>query len=86
MPLPWLSTLKTDLPDLANKNTEYLVTTSFPGGASGKESTCQSRRHKNRAQSLGGEDPLEGEMATHSGILAQKILWTEELGGIQSMG
>ena len=37
-------------------------------------------------QSLGWEDPLEKEMATHSGILAQKILWTEELGGIQSMG
>ena len=38
------------------------------------------------AQSLGQEDPLEKEMATHSGILAWKIPWTEELGGLQSMG
>ena len=37
-------------------------------------------------QSLGWEDPLEEEMATHSSILAQKIPWTEECGGLQSMG
>ena len=37
-------------------------------------------------QSLGWEDPLEKEMATHSGILAWKISWTEEPGGLQSMG
>ena len=36
-------------------------------------------------QPLSGEDPLDREMATHSGILAWKILWTEELGGLQSM-
>ena len=35
---------------------------------------------------LGWKDPLEKEMATHSGILAQKIPWTEEPGGLQSMG
>ena len=35
--------------------------------------------------SLGQEDPLEEEMATHSSILAWKIPWTEELGGLQSM-
>ena len=37
-------------------------------------------------QSLGQEDPLEEEMATHSSILAWKILSTEEPGGLQSMG
>ena len=37
-------------------------------------------------QSLGQEDPLEGEMATHFSILAWRILWTEEPGGLQSMG
>ena len=37
-------------------------------------------------QSLGWEDPLEKEMAIHSSILAWKIPWTEELGGLQSMG
>ena len=36
--------------------------------------------------SLGGEDGLEKEMATHSSILAWKIPWTEKLGGLQSMG
>ena len=36
--------------------------------------------------SLGREDPLEKEMATHSSTLAWKIPWMEELGGLQSMG
>ena len=35
---------------------------------------------------LGWEDPLEKEMATHSSILAWEILWTEEPGGLQSVG
>ena len=37
-------------------------------------------------RSLGQEDPLEKEMATHSSILAWRIPWTEDLGGLQSMG
>ena len=37
------------------------------------------------AQSLGWEDPLQKEMATHSSILAWEILWTKEPGGLQSM-
>ena len=39
-----------------------------------------------QVRSLGGEDPLEKEMATHSSILAWKIPWTEDPGGLQSMG
>ena len=39
-----------------------------------------------RVQSLGREDPLEKEMATHSSTLAWKIPWAEEPGGLQSMG
>ena len=39
-----------------------------------------------RVQSLGREDPLEKEMATHSSILAWKIPWMEEPGRLQSMG
>ena len=39
-----------------------------------------------QVQSLGQEDPLEKEMATHSSILACKIPLTEEPGGLQSMG
>ena len=36
--------------------------------------------------SLGQEDPLEKEMTTHSSILARRILWAEEPGGLQSKG
>ena len=39
-----------------------------------------------RLQSLGWEDPLEKEMVTQSSILAWRIPWTEELGGLQSTG
>ena len=39
-----------------------------------------------QVRSLGQEDPLEKEMAIHSGILAWEIPWTEEPGGLQSMG
>ena len=39
-----------------------------------------------QVQSLGQEDPLEKEMITHSSILAWRIPWTEESGGLQSMG
>ena len=35
-----------------------------------------------QVQSLGGEDPMEKEMATHSSVLAWKIPWTEEPGGL----
>ena len=39
-----------------------------------------------QVQSLGREDPLGEEMATHSSILAWRIPWTEKPGGLQSMG
>ena len=39
-----------------------------------------------QVRSLGWEDPLEKEMATHFSILAWRIPWTEEPGGLQSMG
>ena len=39
-----------------------------------------------QVQSLSWEDPLEEEMATYSSTLAWKITWTEEPGGLQSMG
>ena len=41
---------------------------------------------ENQIQSLGREDPLEKGMATHSSILGWRIPWTEEPGGLQSMG
>ena len=41
---------------------------------------------RDAVRSLGQEDSLEEEMATHSSILAWRIPWTEEPGGLQSMG
>ena len=55
----------------------------LPRWLSGKESTCQVETW---VQSLGWEDSLEKEMATHFSILAWKIPWTKEPGGLQSMG
>ena len=43
-------------------------------------------KQETRVRSLGQEDPLEEGMATHSSILAWRIPWTEEPGGLQSMG
>ena len=43
-------------------------------------------KQETRVRFLGWEDPLEKEMAPHSGILAWEIPWTEEPGGLQSMG
>ena len=55
----------------------------FPGGSDGKESAAMQ---ENWVQFLGWEDPLEKGMATHYGILAWEIPWTEEPGGLQFMG
>ena len=55
----------------------------LPWWLSGKESTCNTR---DVGQSLGREDPLEKEMATHSSVLAWEIPWTEEPGGLQFIG
>ena len=54
-----------------------LVVKHLPASAGDKEM---------RVRSLGQEDPLEKGMATHSSILAWRIPWTEEPGGLQSVG
>ena len=51
-----------------------------------KNLTAHPGETKDLIQSLGGEDPLEEGMATHSSILAWRILWTEEPGGLLSVG
>ena len=58
----------------------------LPRWHSGKKSTSVQGTQKTWVWSLGQEDPLEEEMATCSSILAWKITWTEEPGGLQSMG
>ena len=52
----------------------------FPGRSHGKESTCNAG---DPGSIMGGEDPLEEEMAPHSSILACRIPRTEEAGGLQ---
>ena len=51
-----------------------------------KEDEMAGWHHQLERQSLGQEDPLEEEMATRSSILAWRIPWIEESGGLQSMG
>ena len=58
----------------------------FPGGTSGKNPPANAGDRRDKVQSLGWEDPLEEGMATHSSILAWRILWTEEPGGLRSIG
>ena len=55
----------------------------FLGGSAVKNTPAMQ---ETRIGSLNWEDPLEEEMSTHSSILAWKIPWTEEPGGLQSMG
>ena len=56
----------------------------FAGGTSGKEHACQCRRQEMWVWSLSGKTPLEEGRAAHSSILAWRIPWTEEPGGLQS--
>ena len=59
--------------------------TGFPGDSVVKNLPANQEMQETQVQSLGWEDPLE-EMATHSSILAWKITWTVEPGGLQSLG
>ena len=57
----------------------------FPSGSVKKHPPAVQEMQETWVPSLGREDPLEKGMATHSSILAWKIPWTEEPGGLQSM-
>ena len=65
------------------RNIYWVLLWDFPGGSDGKASVYNE---ETLVRSLGGEDLLEKEMATHSGILARKIPRMEEPGRLQSMG
>ena len=58
----------------------------LPIGTSGEELACQCRKDKAWVPSLGGDDPLEKGMATHSSILAWRIPQIEEPGRLQYIG
>ena len=62
-------------------NSPWLMERRASQVARGKESACQYRRWK---RSLGREDPLEKDTASHSRIRAWEIPWPEEPGGLQS--
>ena len=66
----------------------YFKVWSFPFGASLVAQMVKNLpvMKETWVQSLAGDDPLEEGMATHSSILAWKIPWTEEPGGLQSIG
>ena len=58
----------------------------FPSGSVVKNLPAMQEPQEIQVRSLDWEDPLEEEMATHSSILVRNIPWTEEPGGLQSMG
>ena len=68
---------------LVNKNPDIYQRIGFLGGPLVKN---LPGTQETRLQSLGQEDPLEKEMATHSSILAWEIPWTEKPDRLQSMG
>ena len=81
--------LFTSLENRAELGPERVWQASFLGfsdGSNWKESTCNVGDTGDGIGSLGQKDPLEEEMATHSSILAWEIPWTEEPGGLPSMG
>ena len=64
-----------------------MITLDFPGGSDSKESVCNAGG-LGLIPGLGRpleEEPMEEGMATHSNILAWRIPWTEEPGGLQSL-
>ena len=63
-----------------------MINRGLPRRLSGKESGVMKETQEARVRSLGWEGPLEEGMATHSSILAWRIPWTEESGGLQSTG
>ena len=60
-----------------------IILGGFPGGSEGKETACNTREWGSISD---WEDPLKKEIATHSSVLDWRIPWSEEPGGLQSMG
>ena len=66
--------------------TVIIIAEGFPGGSAVKNSPVVQEPQEPWVRFLRQEDPLEEGMATHSSILAWRIPWTGEPGGLQSMG
>ena len=86
--IPWTEE-RSRLQSMGSQRGGHDWATSHPraeGGVGGSEGKAPPAMQETLVQSLGWEDPLEKEMATHSSILAWKILWMEEPSRLQSMG
>ena len=82
----WLSTLALRFYIISEKLiliTYIHANICLPGSSNNKESACNAG---DPGSILGWEEPMEKEMAIHSNILVWEIPWTEEPGGLQSMG
>ena len=64
----------------------HILYLGFPSGSVVKNLPAMQETWETWVQFLDQEDPLEEEMETYSSILAGKIAWTEEPGGLQSIG
>ena len=64
----------------------FIWVSILPSGSGVKNLPAVLEPQEIQVRFLGQEDPLEKDMATHSSILAWRIPWTEEPGGLQSMG
>ena len=73
-------------PRQAGFSVSLCSSTGLLGWLSRKDPPATKEMQETEVQPLGGEHPLEEEMATHSSILACKVPWTEEPGGLQSTG
>ena len=62
------------------------TTVGLPHGSAVKNLPAMQEPQETQVRSLGQEDPLEEGMVTHSSILAWRIPWTQESGGLQSIG
>ena len=80
--------VRTQLQDFLQSNSDRLCDADvcFPGGSAAKNQPAMQEPQEVWVQSLDGEDSLEEGMATPSSILAWRIPWTEESGGLQSTG
>ena len=64
----------------------YMIQWGFPGGSAVRNLSAMQEPQETQFPSLGPEDPLKEDMATHPRTLAWRTPWTEEPGGLQSMG
>ena len=73
-------------PQMNYNNDKINIIKGFPGGSEVKNPPIMQETQETWVLSLGWENPLEEGMATYSGILAWRIPWTEEPGGLQYTG